>query len=250
MSVDNFYEGLTGEPNQGIYDISAVKNFPLGTRYQKNGRTYHYARAGAVALVAGDLLQSALYGGSVGTYQHDLTPSATAVGSKTVSVTTVTDTLTKDLFADGLFAVTDGDAAAAMGSLYDIESHPAGAAGAIVFTLKETLKVAITTSSRITLLKNIYDGALQAPVTTATGLIIGVAPVAVTAAYYFWCQTWGVANVLVKTALTAGTSVIRDVAAAGSAGVFDGAKVTEPIGITGWVTDTTDSGLVFLTLNP
>ncbi len=245
----NFYEGLTGEPNQGIYDISAVKNFPLGTRYQKNGRVYRYARAGAVALVAGDLLQSAVNGGTT-TYQHDLTPSAAALGATAVSVTTVTDTIAANLFADGILAVTDGDAAAAMGSMYDIESHTGGAAGALVFTLKDPLAKAITTDSRITIIKNIYDGAIQAPVTTATGVIIGVAPVAVTALYYFWCQTWGIANVLVKIALTAGTSVIRDLSCAGSAGVFDGAKVVEPIGITGWVTDTTDSGLVFLMLNP
>ena len=248
--MDNFYESLTGVPAQGIYDISAVKNFPLGTRYSKNGRTYRYAKAGSVALVAGNLLQSALYGGSVGTYQHDLTPSAAALGAKEVSVTTVTDTLTKDLFADGILAVTDGGAAAAMGSLYDILSHPAGAAGAIVFTLKDALAKAITTSSRITIIKNIYDGAIQAPVTTPTGLAIGVAPVAVTAAYYFWLQTWGIANVLVKTALTMGTNVLRDVAAAGSAGVDNGILANETIGQTGWVTDTTDSGLVFLTINP
>jgi len=249
MSVKNFYEGLTGEPNQGIYDISAVKNFPIGTRYQKNGRTYHYAKAGAAALVAGDLLQSAVNGGST-TYQHDLTPSATAKGQKEVSVTTITDTLAANHFADGLFAVTDGDAAAAMGSMYDIESHTGGAPGALVFTLKDALAKAITTASRITIIKNIYDGAIQAPVTTPTGVIIGVAPVAVTASYYFWCQTWGISNVLVKTALTAGTNVLRDVVAAGSVAVDDGALTNEKVGITGWVTDTTDTGYVFLTLNP
>jgi hypothetical protein len=251
--MDNFYEGLTGEPTQGIYDISAVKNFPLGTRYQKNGRTYHYAKAGAVALVAGNLLQSAANGGTT-TYQHDLTPSAAAVGAESVSVTTVTDTLAANHFADGLLAVTDGDAA--MGSMYDIKSHTGGAAGALVFTLAETVKVAITTSSRITIVKNVYDGAIQAPVTTATGIIIGVAPVAVTASYYFWCQTWGMSNVLVKTALAVGNQVVRDVSAAGSVAPQKGTAadginlIDEFIGNTGWSTDTTDSGFVFLTLNP
>lgn len=248
--MDNFYEGLVGTPNQGIYDISSVKNFPLGTRWQKNGRVYHYTKAGAVALVAGDLLQSAVLGGCA-TYQHDLTPSATAKGETKVSVTSDTTALTKDLFADGLFAVTDGDAAAAMGGLYDIKSHPAcGGGAAVVITLEDALAKAITTDSRITMIKNIYDAVIQAPATTPTGITVGVAPVAVTAAYYFWCQTWGVANMLIKTALTAGVKVHRDVGAAGSGGKTANSILTEVVGYSGWVTDTTDSGLVFLTLCP
>lgn len=259
--MDIYNMDIAGKPKLDIFEYSAVQQFPLGTRYNRKGRVFHYAKAGAAALVAGDLIQSAANGGTT-TYQHDLTPSAAAKGASEVSVTTVTDTLTKNQFAGGYLAVTDGDAAAAMGDMYEIKSHPAGAAGAIVFTLEEPLKRAITTASRITIIKNLYDGVIQAPASTPSGVIVGVAPAPITAAYYGWLQTWGIANVLVKTALTAGMSVLRDVGAAGSvcpqvpvtdtAGTSGGGPsiANEVVGICGWVGTTLNSGLVFLTIAP
>lgn len=247
--MDAYNMDIKGKPNLDIFEYGTTQQFPLGTRYDRKGRIFHYCKAGLAALVAGNLIQSAVNGGST-TYQHDLTPSATAIGQDTVSVTTVTDTLTKDQFAGGYFAITDGDAAAGMGDMYEIKSHPAGAAGAIVFTLTEPLRRAITAASRITIIKNLYDAVIQAPITTPTGVIVGVAPAPIPISNYGWLQTWGIANVLILTATTMGTSVIRDVIAAGSAGIFDGALATEPIGYAGWVTDTTDSGLVYLRIAP
>lgn len=250
IGLDNFYRDLKGIPAQGILDMSATQKYPLGTRYAKNdGRVFRYALAGVAALIAGDLIQSAILGGALTTVQHDLTPAAAAAGAYTVTVTVDTTDQAKDLYKNGWMAVTDGDAANAMGDLYLIKSHPASST-TVVLTLYEPLKRAITTSSRISLLTNIYKSVVQAPVTTPTGMIVGVAPTVVTAANYFWLQTWGIANVLVKTALTMGTNVLRDVIAAGSVAVDDGALTNEKVGIAGLVGDTTDSCFVYLMLAP
>lgn len=238
---------VVGRPHVNLRVADTVQQFAIGSIYRFRGKTYVYVHAGAAPLVVGDVIQSAALGGSASAIQHDLTPSATAKDQDKVSVTTVTDAVTKNQFGGGEFAITDGDAANAMGDIYEILSHPAGAAGAIVFTLTEALVRAITTTSRISIIKNIYEDVIQAPVTTPSGIVVGVACSIIGIAGYGWLQTYGIANVLNKTALTAGTNVRRDVAAAGSAGI-QGTLATEVIGNTGWVTDTTDSGFVFLTI--
>ena len=250
IGLDNFFRDLKGIPAQGILDMSTTQKYPLGTRYAKNdGRVFRYALAGAVALVAGDLIQSAILGGAATTVQHDLTPVAVAKGAYKVTVTVDTTDQAKDLYKNGWMAVTDGDAANAMGDLYLIKSHPASST-TVELTLYEPLKRAITTSSRISLLTNIYKSVIQAPVTTASGIIVGVAPTVVSIANYFWLQTWGIANVLTKTALVPGQNVQRDVVAAGAVGKAAVTLWAENIGMSGWTTDTTDSGFVFLTIAP
>lgn len=239
---------IKGKPFIDVRTPDTAQQFPIGSIWRNRGKTFVYCHAGGGALVVGDLIQSAAFGGSASVIQHDLTPSATAAGQVEVSVTTVTDAVTKNQFGGGEFAVTDGDAANAMGDIYEILSHPAGAAGAIVFTLCEPLVRGITTSSRISIIKNIYEDVIQAPVTTPSGVVVGVAVSPIAIAGYGWLQTYGISNVLVKIATTAGTNVIRDLSCAGSVCVDDGAKVTERVGYTGWVTDTTDSGFVFLTI--
>lgn len=239
---------IKGKPFINVRTPDTAQQFPIGSIWRNRGKTFLYSHAGAAALVVGDLIQSAAFGGSAATIQHDLTPSAAAIGAVEVSVTTDTDAVTINQFGGGEFAITDGDAAAAMGDMYEILSHPAGAAGAIVFTLTEALVRAITTNSRISIIKNIYEDVIQAPVTTPTGVVVGIAVSPVAIAGYGWLQTYGISNVLVKTALTAGTNVLRDVIAAGSVCVDDGALATEKVGYTGWVGDTTDSGFVFLTI--
>lgn len=247
--MDNFYRDLQGDPAQGVLDMSVTQKYPLGVRFAKNdGRVFHYTKAGAVALVAGNLISSAALGGALTTLQADLTPAAAAAGAYSVTAAIATTDQPKDTFKDGWMAVTDGDAANAMGDLYLIKSHPLSATN-IVLTLHEPLKRAITTNSRIGLLANIYEAAIQCA-TTPTGVILGVCPTAVTAEYYFWVQTWGIANVLAGGNIAAGL----DVVAGPAAGEVDDVETTTaheirighaPVPITD-----TDSGFVFLQIAP
>jgi hypothetical protein len=187
----------------------------------------------AVALVCGDLVQSATLGGALTTLQHGLAVPAPGgvLGAYTLPVTSLTTAQPKDQFKDGFVAVTDGDAAGSMGDMYQIKGHAAqAAAGLLTLDLYKPLKRAVTA------------GAAKADVL--------VCPTVVTAAYYCWLQTWGLCNTLVKTALTAGNRLQRDVAAAGSVGKTANTILTEIVGMAGWIVATTDSGIVYLTIRP
>ena len=247
--MDNFYRDLAGEPEQGILDMSLTQKYPLGCRFaKKDGRVFRYAKAGAVALVAGNLITSAVLNGALTTVQTDLTPAAVAAGAYSVTAAIATTEQPKDTFKDGWMAVTDGDAANAMGDLYLIKSHPLSATN-IILELYEPLKRAITTSSRISLLGNIYEAAIQCD-TTPTGVVLGVCPTVVTAEYYFWVQTWGIANVLAGGAIAAGL----DIVAGPAAGEVDDVVTTTAHEIRvgqapGAIADT-DTGFIFLQIMP
>lgn len=249
VGLDNFFRDLKGIPAQGILDMSATQKYPLGTRYAKNdGRVFRYAKAGAADLVAGNLISSAALNGGKTTVQTDLTPSAAAAGTYAVSVTIDTTEQPKDTFKNGWLAVTDGDAANAMGDLYLIKSHPLSAT-TLVLTLYEPLKRAITASSRISLLGNIYKDVIQCAA-TPTGIIVGVCPTVVTTLYYCWLQTWGIANVLAGGAIAAGL----DIVAGTGAGEVDDVQTTTAHEIRvgqapGAIADT-DSGYIFLQISP
>jgi len=247
--MDNFYRDLQGDPTQGILDISETQEYPLGCRFKKNdGRVFRYMKAGGADLVAGDLIQSAALGGATATVQTDLTPAVAAAGTKVVTAAIDTTEQPKDTFKDGWMAVTAGGAAHAMGDLYLIKSHPLSATN-IILTLHEALKRAITTTSRISLLKHIYKDVIQAP-TTPSGVIVGVAPTVVTTEYYFWGQTWGMANILVDADLVAGMDVRRDQDTAGCVGKTATTEWAEEVGLGGWAAVAGDTGFVFLTIAP
>lgn len=203
---------------QDIYDISATQKHPLGTRLVLGERVFRYSLAGASALVAGKLNESAAFGGSLSAIQETLAvPTAVAVGSSTVGVTTLTDATVANLYADGYLTVYDGAVADGVGQTYKIKSHPATtAAGLLTLTLYDDLVVALTTSAKVSLCANLYRKVLTSAVTTPVGAPTGVSLVAVTAAYYFWQQTWGPVCVLADGTWTLNTPLARSAATAGA----------------------------------
>ena len=235
------------EPRQREFEQSLTQKYALGCKWALNdGRVYHYARGGASALVAGELQQSAAFGGSSATVQTDLTPTAAAIGADDVTVTLSTDAATLNQYADGWLAVSDGGAAIGQGHMFKIKGNDVGGAGSTcVLHLERGLTLAWTSSTRVSINTNLYNLIIQSP-TTASGLILGVPNIAIDINYYCWLQTWGMCNVLCKTALTMGTNVLYDVITAGSMAVDDGALINTLIGSAGLVVATTDSGMIYL----
>ena len=241
-------------PHQEWFEESATQQFELGTRLElSDGRVFRYAKAGAAALVAGNLLDSAALGGAATTEQTDLViATSAAVGDEFAYATVVTTAQLEDAFRDGWYMISQTTAANGRGTMYPIAAH-----GALAHTtshkipLKEKIRVAtVAGTSLARLVANPYRGVIQSVVTTVASMVVGVAPVAVTASYFCWVQTWGVANVLVKTAVTVGTQVCRDIDLAGAVESFDGAKINEQVGYAVVQVDTTDNGLIFLQIAP
>jgi hypothetical protein len=238
-------------PRQEWFEQSVTQNYELGARYTtEDGRAFRYARAGAVALGTGEIMQSAVTGGSSATVQTDIAVQAnTAIGETYLPVTLDTDAATLNQYAGGYLCISDG---AGQGQMFRIRSNDvATAGGTCTLELDRPLLVAVTSAaSKVQMMTDPYNLVIQAPVTTPTGFPLGICPIEVDINYYCWLQTWGMCCCLIKTALTMGTNVLLDVAAAGSLGVDDGALINSKLGITGIVTATTDSGFVFLTIAP
>jgi hypothetical protein len=257
MPTEYFEQSQNGDiaqPKSDIYTPTETQKYRLGTRYHRpDGRTFHYARAGSTALIQGDLLQSAV-DCFVTNEQQDLAiGTASAVGDNWGYATTVTDTITEDLLKDGWYVVSDGSVAQGGGGTYQIKSHPASAAGSVKFTFYDDLPVLISTSAKAGLIMNPYNKVVQYPITTATGFVLGTALTAVTANYYFWCQTWGMASILNTGGTAVGQQVLAGLAVAGAcqAQVAAGSSVPQPIiGYTGHTTDDTDWGFVYLQIAP
>lgn len=169
-----------------LYSSSATQAHELGQLgVDRFGRRYRYVKAGASALVVGNVLQSP----ARDTQFTDLAvASAAAVGATTLSLTNGTTATTLDMFKGGVavVSVTPG-----LGQQFVIAGNSVAANGAaLTVTLEEPVRVALTTSSKITLHLNDYNGVIQSP-TTRTGKTVGGAIYPIAAGQYGWIQTGG-----------------------------------------------------------
>ena len=253
-NLSNFYRDLRGEPAQGIMDMSKTQKYPLGTRYHENrsGRTFYYAKAGGADLVCGNLISSAALGGADTTTQTDLAvPTEVPKGNMSIGVTSITTAVLKDVFKDGFVAITDGDAAGAMGDMYQVKGHAGCSIGALLtLDLYEPTKRIITAAAaKAGVICNSYNGVIQCPA-TPTGLVLGVCPTVVTTLYYCWIQTWGIANVLAGGGVAAGLNIV----AGPDVGEVDDLHTTTAheilVGQAVIAINDTDSGFVYLRLTP
>lgn len=210
---------------QDTVTTSTTQQHRLGTYAETaDGRGFRYALVGAVNLVAGNMLQAS----AQDTAHQQLTPVAAAIGATQVSIALGASAAAANLYAEGWAIV---DTTPDLGSVYQISGHAAIlSSGTGVFTLKEPLRVAWTTSSRISLQRNPYAGVIQSPVTTLTGAVVGNAPAAHTAATFGWIQTRGVAGQLVAGTPGVGLAVVVPATAAGAVVIDGAAAATQVVG--------------------
>lgn len=198
-------------------DFTVDAKHALGSIGQdRAGRTYRYVQAGAVDLVAGNVIQSP----AIVPNHLANTPPAVAVGDTSFTYTPGATLGTVNQYGGGVLQV---DTTPGNGRMYGVKDHLAFAS-ATAFTLNlekdDPIQVALTTSSRVGLIQNPYKGVIQMPVTTATGILVGVAVSAITAAYYGWIQTKGLAAVLIAGTPALGATVMAPGAVAGAAQII------------------------------
>lgn len=171
----------------------------LGTRaVLPDGRVFYYAKNSSAAITsAGQLVDG---GALVGDHDMDLTTDlAHSVGDRTISIEVPTTDLTKNQYKDGYLVF---NAEAGEGEVYRIESHPvhdASVDNTVIITLDEPdgIRTALTTSTEAQLVHSPYQDIkiIDGDGTMTTG-VIGVTTIPVTASYYCWIQTAGIASVL------------------------------------------------------
>tara|TARA_Y100000590_G_scaffold15425_1_gene18534 strand:+ start:3889 stop:4713 length:825 start_codon:yes stop_codon:yes gene_type:complete len=178
-----------------IYSESSTQLFPIGTEYKYGENTYRYAKAGA-AIQAGLVVQAAAI-----TEGDIAVQTAVTAGDKSIAVTT-TATTAANQYDEGYLFVTQNNAQATrVGGSYRIKSHTSGSSGTLTFTLYDPIKVALDTSSKVTIIANRYNGVITAA-STPTAELVGVthpmqdANNTITDAYYFWLQTHGLAAIV------------------------------------------------------
>ena len=147
--------------NQG-FEESVTQRHELGAiAVSADGRMFRYAKSGASALVRGNVLQA-----RVAEIAHDnVACRATALGATALLITTESGdgALDANEYSGG-YAVIDTDPPA--GQICKIDNHLAIAAstdGTINVVAEDGLIAALTTASKITLIKNPYDGVIQQP---------------------------------------------------------------------------------------
>ena len=205
-----------------------------------DGRKYRYAKAGASALVVGNLLQ----GPAEDTNNQNVTGATTAIGATSITTGSAV-TVTKDQYAGGYVCVT---VTPGLGYLYRIKYHAAATAAVCTFYLEDPIQVALTSTSRLDFYANAYNGVIQSP-TTASASIVGVAVKPITASYYGWIQVGGIAAVLNQGGTSIGLGVVRSNGTAGAVETATNAS-TEAQEYVGAAASAVDNGHVgFVKLN-
>jgi len=199
-------------PDGEQFNIYATQRWPYGTKLElQDGRSFRFAKAGGTLLVIGDLLTAAAnVANDVGR-----TGIAAAAGSRAPTLT-LGGATTANLYAEGFWNTS---VAPGGGESRKIDNHLAGTT-AVVFNLApgHSIGTAVTTTSRIDLIRNPYDGVIQTPVTTTTGAPNGVAVSAIAATTGCgWIQTKGMAAVLTSGSVVLG-SPVNNIQVAGAVG--------------------------------
>jgi len=190
-------------PAHGIYTISSTQKHRLGDRLAVDERVFKYSLAGGVALAPGKIMQS-----PVPAADHTGLAVATtaAAGTSSISLTNgATTAATKNMYRDGYLWTDTGTNC---GHMWKIKSNTASAINvAFTVTLFDEFPEVLTAGAvTCSLVLNPYRNLIIQP-GVPTAAVMGVAPVDVTAEYYFWLQTWGPASILTTDTVVIGEQV-------------------------------------------
>lgn len=181
------------------------------------GKYFRYNLNGAVASVVGNLMQDA----AQDTQFENMAVLATTIGSAFINVTNGTTTVVPaDYIGGSIFTYTAGTIA--IGDEYTITgvSGVLTTGGALQVYLDAPLRASMTTSAKVVMKKSPWADTIQFPVTTQTGMPVGVTIFPEAIANYGFIQTHGVAAALSDNSTFAvGSMLSPSLAVAGAVGV-------------------------------
>lgn len=231
------------------YTTETSSSHQLGTiGVTPDGRRFRYFLNGAVALVAGKVIQGPAEDATNQSPAGGLAVGAAAIGTNQVTLTGSL-TLAANLLAGGYMNVVAGTGGT-LGQSYKVKSNTAvaGAAGCVVTLEHNIVGTAFTTSTKVTFHKSPYDSCVIAPA-TLTAAPVGVPQINVPIANYAWAQTGGPASAFITgTFATAGLAV--GVLVGGTIGSLAPAIAgTNVLGYTMGIGATGEYDAVFLTID-
>lgn len=185
-------EGWGNLAHPEVYEESAYKQYPIGTKFVDGDRIWRYCQAGN-SITRGRVLQAWNAFGTPtsgdGTTREDATIAAAAViDATTISCTDQGSAVTKDLYAGG-YAMVYWEFLC----LRIVENGAEDTDGLISVTIDRPLPVAIASTSNVSLYRDKYADVryLSAGDEAGWGAGVCVPNYTKTDAYYFWGQTWG-----------------------------------------------------------
>lgn len=221
-SVRSYQKTGPGQPGPklGIYEQEATQTSSVGTRIVfDDGRVFKYAHwVSAVTVgklcsqdfsVTGTVSIDGKFTDSAGSAKDDYDTNDNVIYLKDTDNFSIADEA--NVYAGGYLSITD---AAGEGYQYRIMENSAGSTnsvtGLIKLTLYDSLAAALDSETSCALIGSMYA---NLAVNTAPGtdnVTAGITARSMTAAYYGWLQTWGVATVLADE--TAGTIAAGSIA--------------------------------------
>lgn len=230
ISVSDLYTS-TATPAENIYPGQMVWD-------GKTGKAFRYTLNGGVAQVVGNLLQEPAVDT---TYINMTVAAAAAAGATSLSITNGTATITNEQFVGGTLSIYTAGTIT-VGDEYTILSVTGTltTGGALTVGLDRPLRAAVTTSATVNMRRTPWSGVIQFPVTTQTGMPVGVSIFPIAASQYGWVQTHGPCAILSDNSTFAvGSMLSPSLAVAGAAGV-NVAGTTH--GTIGWARQAAASG--------
>lgn len=189
---------------QSIYEISSSAKELVGClRILADGRKFRYAQAGAGALVAGKMSAAPVLDLD---FCNKACPAAAAIGDTTITVTHVATgtAYAADYFRGGYLVIID-----------QLVQYPIVSSSAVTTTsttidleLGQALMIDLTASHEFTLRASPWRYVVQNA--TINMIPAGIPQVAVTALYYCWLQTGGIAQCLIDGSPAVGSMLIPD----------------------------------------
>src|ERR1035437_3341231 len=185
LATIDLYSSTTTQP--GPYMVGQLA-------WDVNGKAFRFVLNGATAMTVGQMQQSPA---SVTTYTAMAVGTAGVKGDAFIQVTNGTSTITSQQFEGGSISVyTAGTIAVADEYTIVSVTGTLTTGGALKVFLDRPLRAAVTTSATVNMMPSPYAGVVATPLTTKTGIVVGVAVYEIPANAYGWIQTHGVAAVI------------------------------------------------------
>jgi len=199
-----------------VTDTTSTQKHPLGTLgFTTDGRKYRYTEAGGTTLAAGKISVAAA---QVANHENLSVTTAVAAGAVKVDVTLGATATSANDYANGYLVINDVDGE---GNTYLITGHAAvSASGTQTLNLDQPVKVALTTNSQASLIRNPWKETVIS-VTDQLDMPVGIPNVAITNAEFGWTQTGGVCSALADETLAIGADLTIGTSVAGAVEVVD-----------------------------
>jgi hypothetical protein len=242
--------GLIGAPDLYSASITPGEGLMVGQLVWdgKVGKAFRYILNGAAALVKGNTVQEMVEDTG---FLNMTVGTAGVAGDMYLQVTNHDVTITAAQYKGGTIGVyTAGTVTVADEYTIVDVTGTLTTGGALKVWLDRPLRYAYTTSATVNMKRSPWSGVIQQPITTATGMCVGVAIYEVPAEYYGWVQTHGPCTALSDNSTFAVASDLDSMGdAAGAVSVYAAGTGHQRIGFSRTAAASTKGIPIFLQID-